>query len=206
MAALDFGMALARGMLPTAKKSQEDLLNLAGGRNIFKSEDWWNKAVDKQVSEGYRKQDYQKQYLVDTGLEKSLIRDVPSGILEWRPEKTTLYGHTTAPKGAVQDKSKPFSMMSPRNYMTREVSLGFSTSRDYFKAPELKDIEKSAKVGAQRAKREMAQSKASRSKLQRGTGGLLAKASIGPESTGLSPLGVTGLGLDTDTLGRKVTL
>ena len=40
MAALDFGMALARGMLPTSEKAQKDLANLAGGRNIFKSEDW----------------------------------------------------------------------------------------------------------------------------------------------------------------------
>jgi hypothetical protein len=31
-------------------------MNLAGGRNIFKSEDWWNKAVDKQISSGYRNQ------------------------------------------------------------------------------------------------------------------------------------------------------
>ena len=48
MAALDFGMALARGMLPTSESSQRDLLNLAGGRNVFKSEDWWNKAVELQ--------------------------------------------------------------------------------------------------------------------------------------------------------------
>ena len=54
MAALDFGMALARGMLPTSEKAQKDLMNLAGGRNVFKSEDWWNQQVDKQISEGYR--------------------------------------------------------------------------------------------------------------------------------------------------------
>lgn len=54
MAALDFGMALARGMLPKSEAAQKDLIHLAGGRNIFKSEDWWNKQVDKQISEGFR--------------------------------------------------------------------------------------------------------------------------------------------------------
>ena len=68
MAALDFGMALARGMLPKSESAQKDLLNLAGGRNIFKSEDWWNKAVDKQISEGYRTVERQdKEFLMPSG-------------------------------------------------------------------------------------------------------------------------------------------
>jgi hypothetical protein len=50
MAALDFGMALARGCFLKQKMHKKDLINLAGGRNVFKSEDWWNKAVDKQIS------------------------------------------------------------------------------------------------------------------------------------------------------------
>jgi len=69
MAALDFGMALARGLLPISAEAQKDLLNLAGGRNIFKSEDWWNKAVDKQLQEGYGVATgrYQTEYLTESG-------------------------------------------------------------------------------------------------------------------------------------------
>ena len=208
MAALDFGMALARGMLPTSKESQKDLLNLAGGRNVFKSEDWWNKAVDKQISEGYRKEKFQTEYKVDTGLAKyfGMGAPTPSKQYVWKPAELGrggLPGMYGPPRGAVYTGGM-FS--TPKKYETREVSLCYQGDREDFTAGELTDIEKSSKAGAQRIKRDMAQSKASRSKLRRGTGGLLSKASIGPESTGLSPLGVTGLGLDTDTLGRKVTL
>jgi hypothetical protein len=204
MAALDFGMALARGMLPTAKKAQEDLLNLAGGRNIFKSEDWWNKAVDKQISQGYRQQDYQTQYLVDTGLAKPSMVAKSSGILEWRPEKPTLYGQFTAPKGAVEDKSKPFSITRPRSYVSREVSLGFGTSRKDYTVGELSDIERSAKAGAQRAKREAAKAETSQKRLRRGTGGLAAKARpVGAKATtGLPDLGTGGLQLGQTSLGK----
>ena len=67
MAALDFGMALSRGLIPKDKLAQEDLLNLAGGRNIFKSEDWWQKQVDKQVKEGYRQPAYTTLFLTKSG-------------------------------------------------------------------------------------------------------------------------------------------
>ena len=77
MAALDFGMALARGMLPKAETAQKDLLNLAGGRNIFKSEDWWNKTVDKQIKEGYRTVERQdKEFLMPGGEYKAGERKV----------------------------------------------------------------------------------------------------------------------------------
>ena len=92
MAALDFGMALARGMLPTSEKAQKDLLNLAGGRNIFKSEDWWNKAVDKQIKEGYRTVASQnKEFLMPTGEYKagttqtstSYVQSSPFGLMTY---------------------------------------------------------------------------------------------------------------------------
>lgn len=64
---MDFGMALSRGMIPKDPLAQEDLLNLAGGRNIFKSEDWWQKQVDKQVKEGYRRPAYKALFLTESG-------------------------------------------------------------------------------------------------------------------------------------------
>ena len=67
MAALDFGMALSRGLVPKDVLAQEDLLNLAGGRNVFKSEDWWNKQVTQQVKEGYRQPSYTTYFLTRSG-------------------------------------------------------------------------------------------------------------------------------------------
>ena len=67
MAALDFGMALTRGLIPTLEGAQKDLINRAGGRNVFKSEDWWNAEVNKQLQEGYNKQEKAFEYLTTSG-------------------------------------------------------------------------------------------------------------------------------------------
>ena len=67
MAALDFGMALARGLIPTLEGAQKDLINRAGGRNVFKSEDWWNTEVNKQLQEGYNKPEKAFEYLTTSG-------------------------------------------------------------------------------------------------------------------------------------------
>ena len=216
MAALDFGMALARGMLPTSEKAQKDLANLAGGRNIFKSEDWWNKAVDKQISEGYREVERTaKDYLM------------PSG--EYQREKTqtsfqsgrwTTWGNMTyftpgpsygpffgmgggsgrtstsyvAPEGAVKQGGQ---------FVTRDIPI-FGERKD-FTAGELSDIESSARRGAEEAKRETAASKAGRKRLARGTGGLVGKA-VGPDTTGLPSLGSGGLGVTASLLGTETKL
>jgi hypothetical protein len=201
MAALDFGMALARGMLPTTKKAQEDLLDLAGGRNVFKSESWWQEQVDKQIDKGYRKQDYQTQYLVDTGLATSWFVPKPSGVTEWRPGKMGFGGIIEAPKGAVWEGYGPGWK---RNYTTRELNLGFGTGRDWFKSDELKNIEKGAKRGAEQVKRKSAEQSASRKRLSRATGGLVGKATTpgAAPATGLPALGTTGFGRDEKTLGK----
>jgi len=92
MAALDFGMALARGMLPTSEKAQKDLINLAGGRNIFKSEDWWSKQVDKQIKEGYREVAHtSKEFLTASGdylpgkrnVSTSYVQSSPFGLITY---------------------------------------------------------------------------------------------------------------------------
>ena len=43
MAALDFGMAKARGLIAPTSAYETDIIQKAGGRGVFKSEDWWNK-------------------------------------------------------------------------------------------------------------------------------------------------------------------
>lgn len=51
MAALDYGMALSRGLVAPQKQLQDEVRKLASDQ--FKSEDWWNKQLDRQIKEGY---------------------------------------------------------------------------------------------------------------------------------------------------------
>jgi len=185
MAALDFGMALSRGMLPTSEKAQKDLINLAGGRNIFKSEDWWNTQVDKQISSGYRVEETRTQYYIP----KRQTGGFGQSQTGWRPPSYNIAGIATRPLSATS---------------RREVNLGYTGKREDYTAGELADIERSAKAGAKRAKRETAQAETSKKRLRRGTGGLAAKARpVGAEATtGLPELGTGGLQLGTTSLGK----
>ena len=220
MAALDFGMALARGMLPTSEKAQKDLINLAGGRNIFKSEDWWNQAVDKQISEGYREAKQETQYLTKSGYKPPAKTTTaygrmmygkfqPTGIMQ---QPTTPYGvsYQQAP-GMGGGAVKKVSDVLPKGAVKKDgraVSKEFEVFRDAnrkdYTAGELSDIEESAKAGAQRARRQTAQSKAAQKRMRRGTAGLAAKAmKIGDKPvTGLPELGTGGLGIGATTLGK----
>jgi len=206
MAALDFGMALARGMLPKSETAQRDLINLAGGRNIFKSEDWWNKAVDKQIKEGYREVAHtSKEFLTESGDYLPGKRNVsttygrmimgqfspisgPFGT-PYQPTYHPLFGYG----GGVQARTSvsyeapegSIFTVDPRTrqkqYISRDIdvfgSSGFpGSSRKDFTAGELKDIEKAAESGAARVKAETEATKASQRRLRRGTGGIVAKA------------------------------
>lgn len=215
MAALDFGMALAKGMLPTASAAQKDLIDLAGGRNIFKSEDWWNKAVDNQISKGYREVNRTaKDYLMPTGeyqREKtqtsfqSGISYTFGGMSYFTPRATySMFGMPaqgrtltsySAPEGAVKQGGQ---------FVTRDIPI-LGTQREDFTAGELSDIERSAKRGAEKAKAETAKTKASRKRLARGTGGLVGKA-ITSDQTGLPSLGTGGLGITSSLLGTETKL
>ena len=221
MAALDFGMALARGLVPKSSKAQEDLINLAGGRNIFKSEDWWNKAIDEQVSSGYRKyKEEGREFLLPSGEYQLGRRNVSE---RYTPPQMMFGGVSYGPLTSGLGESPPTSSMAAAmSGWTAQTSISYEDptsgralssrsvpvyeGRTYFTGGELSDIETAAKRGAARSKQEMESSKSAQKRLRRGTGGLLAKTAIGPESTGLSPLGVTGLGLETDTLGRLAKL
>ena len=59
--ALDFGMALSKGLVAPQKELQEELRKLAGDQ--FKSEDWWNKQLDRQIKEGITEKKTKTQYL-----------------------------------------------------------------------------------------------------------------------------------------------
>lgn len=231
MAALDFGMALARGMLPTSDKAQKDLLNLAGGRNIFKSEDWWNKAVDKQIKEGYRTVERQdKEFLMPSGEYQPGQRQVSTTygrtIMGQFSPLTGIMGMSYQPSaglfglgGGIEARTsvsyKPpegavFTIdpkTKEKQYTSRPFDV-FGSKREDYTAGELKDIEVAAKRGAEQAKKQTAQSKASQKRLARGTGGLIAKAVLpgSDNGTGLPALGITGLGLTASALGKGLEL
>ena len=225
MAALDFGMALARGMLPTSEKAQKDLLNLAGGRNVFKSEDWWNTQVDKQISEGYRTVERQdKEFLMPSGEYQPGKRQVSTTYgrtimgqfspVSYTPSYSPFFGYGgglsartsvsyKAPEGAV-------FTIDPRTKEKQYTSRDFDVfgKREDYTAGELSDIEKAAERGAERARRETAATKQSKKRLVRGTGGVVAKALQPGDQpvTGLPSLGEPGLGLGTTTLGKGLKL
>lgn len=192
MAALDFGMALARGMLPTSSAAQRDLLELAGGRNIFKSEDWWNEQVDKQISEGPRKEVSATKYLTQSG-------DYKLGNLKTIPKrgggKTYVYEPPSGAKAIGAGKGRRF-ITQPTKTLVED--------RKYFTAAELKDIEKSSDAGAKRAKREAEASKQASKRTRRGTSGLAGRARpVGAGAiTGLPELGSGGLQIGATTLGK----
>jgi len=221
MAALDFGMALARGMLPTSEKAQKDLLNLAGGRNIFKSEDWWQQQVDKQISKGYRETtSNQTQYLLPSGeytvgdavtnttYGRTGIGGTFYSVPSWQVSYNPIFGYG----GGIQARTST-SYVAPKNVVmkngqmvTREVPI-FGERKD-FTAGELSDIERSAERGAKRVKAESEASKASQRRLRRGTGGLVGKAMAtgAKPATGLPELGTTGLGMTAGLFGADIKL
>ena len=225
MAALDFGMALARGMLPTSEKAQKDLLDLAGGRNVFKSEDWWNKAVDTQISSGYRKGEMATAYRTTSGEYKVGRRTTSTytpplyafgygtgggtSVSYGIPEDAVITGYTPPPRsyGYMSIFSSGYGRgpTGPQPiYDTKQVEVFGQAGRADYTAGELSDIERSAKRGASRAKQEAAKAETAKKRLTRGTGGLAAKAIPvgGNGGTGLPELGAGGLQLGATSLGK----
>ena len=232
MAALDFGMAMARGMLPKSELAQKDLLNLAGGRNIFKSEDWWNKAVDKQIKEGYRTVERQdKEFLMPSGEYQPGQRQVSTSYgrmmygqfvpvtgqfgMPYQPSYHPFFGYGggvsartsvsyKAPEGAVFTTDP---RTKEKQYTSRPFDVFGSERKDYT-AGELSDIESAAERGAAKLKAQTEASKASQKRLRRGTGGLVGKARLPGEepSTGLPALGTTGLAMTSGLFGADIKL
>lgn len=217
MAALDFGMALARGMLPQSAEAQKDLINSAGGRNVFKSEDWWNQQVDKQISEGYKQS--QKgvvfkttsgEWAIRSGVVTPTATGEISGIYSntmFQPPKNALIkGYTSG--GYINGPLSGKSYAPSPIYETREVTYTASDKLADYTAGELADIERSAEAGAKRLKAQTEASKASQKRLRRGTGGLVGKARLPGEapSTGLPELGTTGLAMTGGLFGADIKL
>ena len=171
-------MALARGMLPTKAEAQKDLLNLAGGANVFKSEDWWNKAVDKQIKEGYRTVESQnKEFLMPTGEYKPGTKQTSTSYgtyssfggwsaLSYTPSYSPFFGYGggataktstsyIAPEGAVFTTDPK---TGEKTYTSRFYDV-YGSKREDFTAGELSAIERAAKAVQSVLKRKQKQVK-----------------------------------------------
>ena len=193
MAALDFGMAKARGLLPPIAEFEAEIVKRAGGKNIFKSEDWWSNQYNTLIKEGMPgKEKTRTEYLTRGPFNEERYMPKPFGIMQQYPQGTVFTGGYGTP-------SKP---------VTRQVGTGEFERRNMSQA-ELDKTVAQSKRQTERIKSEGAKERASRKRLTRGTGGLLAKAPIpGTEgmATGLPVLGEGGLGIGLTMLGQRQKL
>ena len=187
MAAFDYRMALARGLVPPIKEAQQGILKSAGGDNVFKSEAWWNEQYDKTIDQGISETKTRTQYLAggSFGLGNNWSA-AQTGATVINPYPGAVYG---------------FGQSGPQ---TRTVS--YQEQRDLTQA-ELDSIVSEQKGQIAKIKREASQedNKTKRNK-RRGGGGLLSKAKpieVKGLATAMPDLGVMSLYGSDSTLGVK---
>jgi len=232
MANITYEQAVARKLIPDDPNIQADILDQLGGqKNVFKSEQFYNQAIDKIVKEGYRRQEKAVMYKdAKTGEYVMGERIKPSSnlneVLKIK-EFAKQYGipindfnvYYGVPKGleptgykGVGISKKPIYDMKIVDVFAPDLSTGQPgktgsnyTGKDLLTADQLKQLTKLAKSGTQDVKRETATMKASRKRLTRATGGLMGKARVGEPELGPA-LGTTGLNMEDSILGGGIKL
>ena len=211
MAALDFGMAKARGLIAPSQSYEENVISKAGGRNVFKSEDWWNKQLDVGIKEGSFKEKTTERVspgvFAGRGTFDSKVRrkgyESATPVYE---ERYIRRGRGSGP----QYLSINTPNVDTKRYMVQKNIIGYDATKTKDVTQNvLNQISKQSKRQAERIKSEGATERASKKRLTRGTGGLLAKAPIpGTEgmATGLPVLGEGGLGIGSTMLGQRQKL
>lgn len=195
--ALDYGMALARGLIAPQKELQAEVKELAG--NQFKSEEWWNKQLDRQIKEGMRKYETATEYKTKSGsfvLGKRATRSTgmyPGSRMETfydAPKDAIITGYT----GHFYTGRKP-------TYETRKTRV-VGKGREDLTSAQLKAIENQAKETGAKAKKEAAKSKKGK-RAARGSSGLMGRSSTKDVglAAGLPSLGSLGLGIGETKLG-----
>ena len=186
--ALDFGMALSKGLVAPQKELQEELRKLAGDQ--FKSEDWWNKQLDRQIKEGITEKKTKTQYLARSGNYSFFAGGgQPYWVDGTGQGATGMYG-----SGPIPYRQ---GMYGP--IRTRQVD--YQEQRD-LDVGELKSIESQAKERTRLSKRATAQDKKGK-RTARGSSGLMGRSTRKDEglATGLPALGSLGLGIGKTKLG-----
>ena len=181
MAALDFGMAKARGLVAPGKQLQEELRKLSG--DMFKSEEWWNQQLDRQIKDGVTEKKTRTETTYPQGSNRY---GQPNQFIG--NQSRSIYGNYGGMGGDRLDASYFAPVTKTINYTEQR---GLTNA-------ELKDISKSSKQASTRAKSIAAAEKKSKGKTTKGvSGGLIATAIQDRRK-----LGVTGLGLGNEMLGQ----
>jgi small-conductance mechanosensitive channel len=184
--ALDYGMALARGLIAPQKELREEVQKLAGDQ--FKSEDWWNKQFDRQIKEGITKTKTKTQYLAKSHSSYSQ----PFWADGTGQGATGMYGSGPRPY-------RQGSMYGP--IRTRQVE--YQEQRD-LSANELKEIQNQSKEQTRLTKRAANQAKKrNRKRTAAGSSGLLGRSNIKKKGLAedMPALGSTSLGKLKTMLG-----
>lgn len=217
MASLDFGMAKSRGLIVPFAQYETDIIKKAGGRGVFKSEDWWNKELDAAIKKG-KFEEKETTRINDPRFFSPKHRGQQSWSFQRMVESkgyesaTPIYQEKYSKR--VRGRGPQFLPITTPNVDRNRY--GIIKEVIGFDATKTKDVTENIlnKVTAQSKrrvkdiKRETATESASRSRLRRGTGGLMAKARpFGDKpQTGLPALGAGGLGITASLLGEEGTL
>ena len=180
MAALDYGMALARGLIAPQKELQAEVKKLAG--DSFKTDEWWNKQLDRQIKEGISETKTRTEYLAGGyfGSGNSWRASQGNSFMNPYPNAVNIWG-----------QSGP---------QTRTVS--YQEQRD-LTAGELKAIENQSKDTSKKIKSAARRSSKEGERKVRGTGGLMGRVKSNDRglSAKLPELGSMGLGINKTFLG-----
>jgi hypothetical protein len=199
MAALDFGMAKARGLIAPTSAYETDIIQKAGGRGVFKSEDWWNKQLDAAVeSESFK----------ETVTERMPANSFAGrGTFDYKVRRagyesaTPIYEERYIRRG--RGRGPQYLPITTPNvdrnrYMVQKYITGYMGTKTKDVTKETLDkITALSKQEASRVRSTVGAEKAARRKLTRGTGGLMAKA---------KPVSKETIGTATASLGEELKI
>lgn len=208
MAALDFGMALARGLVAPQKELQAEVKKLAG--DSFRTDEWWNKQLDRQIKAGFT----ETSRVAPNTFQHRNAFNQKMVTQKGYDSATPVYEEYYQRKGRGGRGPEKLPINAPdvdrRFYTIQKKLIGYDATKTRgLNEAELKSIENQSKKNTQRIKSESDKKSSSKKRLSRGTGGLLSKAIMpgsGGMSTGLAELGKGGLGFDMALLNKGTTL
>jgi hypothetical protein len=207
MAALDYGMALARGLIAPQKELQAEVKKLAG--DSFRTDEWWNKQLDRQIKAGFT----ETSRLGPTAFNGRGTFDYKvkqKGYDSATPIYEEYYGRRGRGGGPAQ---LPINTpnVNPKFYTVRTRVTGYDATKTRgLNEAELKSIENQSKDTSKKIKSAARRSSKAEERKVRGTGGLMGRVKSNdrglsaklPELGGMGPeLGSMGLGINKTFLG-----
>ena len=207
MAALDYGMALARGLIAPQKELQAEVKKLAG--DSFRTDEWWNKQLDRQIKAGFT----ETSRLGPTAFNGRGTFDYKvkqKGYDSATPIYEEYYGRRGRAGGPEQ---LPINTpnVNPKFYTVRTRVTGYDATKTRgLNEAELKSIENQSKDTSKKIKSAARRSSKAEERKVRGTGGLMGRVKSNdrglsaklPELGGMGPeLGSMGLGINKTFLG-----